>query len=179
MTDTHKRKLLHTRQVQCKGYELDGGLWQVEGRMCDLKSFAMANADRGGRIEVGEPLHDMGLTLTFDRDLVIRQVEAFMDAAPFNRCAQITDAFKVLEGVQLVSGFRARAHELLGGVKGCTHLLELLGPIATTAYQTLWQSENGYSGDDPRVIQKLADNCHTLARDGEVMAPFLAEHSQP
>ena len=28
-------------------------------------------------------------------------------------------------------------------VKGCTHLLELLGTISTTAYQTLWQTENG------------------------------------
>jgi len=178
MSKPDRRKLLHTRNVQCKGYDLGDGLWEVEGRMVDLKSFAMDNEDRGGRIEVGEPLHDLGLSLTFDRDLVIRRVEAFFDAAPFNRCSDITEAFKVLEGVQLVSGFRARSHELLGGVKGCTHLLELLGPIATTAYQTLWQSENGYSGDDPAVLEMLADNCHTLKREGEVMAPLLTQAAQ-
>ncbi len=178
MAQSSRRKLLHTRHVQCKGYELGESLWEVEGRMTDLKSFAMTNQDRGGRIEVGEPLHDMGLSLTFDRDLVIRRVEAFVDSAPFNICADITESFKVLEGVRLVSGFRSRAYELLGGVKGCTHLLELLGPIATTAYQTLWQSEQGYSGDDPAVLEMLADNCHTLKRDGEVMAPLLAEVTQ-
>lgn len=176
MVDTNRRKkLLHTRHIQCKGYELDDGNWQIVGNMTDLKSFPMENRDRGGRIEVGEPLHDISLALTLDRNLVILAVDASIDAAPFSCCADITESFRMLEGLQLVPGFRKRAQSLLGGVKGCTHLLELLGPISTTAYQTLWQSENGYSGDDPEVVGMLADSCHTLARNGDVMAPLLAD----
>lgn len=174
MSDSKRRKLLHTRHVECRGYLVEGGFWEVEGRMTDLKSFSMQNEDRGGVIAAGEPLHDIGLTLTVDRDLVIHKVHTVIDAAPFNGCARITDAFQALLGLQLVPGFNRHAKELLGGVKGCTHLLELLGPIATTAHQTLWQSENGYSGDDPQVAKLLVDSCHSLAREGKVMAPLVA-----
>ncbi|WP_432696069.1 DUF2889 domain-containing protein [Marinobacterium sp. YM272] len=174
MSEQAQRKLLHTRSVECRGYQLDGGLWEIEGRMRDLKSFPMENEDRGG-IAVGEPLHDIALTLTLDRTLLIHRVEATIDASPFRQCPRITGAFKVLEGMRLKSGFTREARDKLGGVNGCTHLLELLGPIATTAFQTLWQSENGYSGDDPGVINAIVDTCHTLARDGEVMQRVLPQ----
>ncbi|SEF90472.1 DUF2889 domain-containing protein [Marinobacterium lutimaris] len=175
MSESGKRKLLHTRQVVCRGYELDNGLWEIEGRMSDVKSFPMENRDRGGLIDVGEPLHDIGLTLTIDRTLKIHHAKAVIDAAPFNQCSGITGAFKRLEGLRLESGFTRKVREILGGVKGCTHLIELLGPISTTAYQTLWQTENGYNGNDPSILHGLADSCHTLARDGDVMAPLLPE----
>ncbi|MEH6650676.1 MAG: DUF2889 domain-containing protein [Motiliproteus sp.] len=174
---THK-KLLHTRQISCQGFELGQGRWQVIGRMADVKSFAMHNPDRGGQISIGEPLHDISLTLTLDRTLLIEAVDAEISAAPFNSCYSISQAFQRLVGLRLLPGFSREAKELLGGVKGCTHLLELLGPIATTAYQTLWQSEEGYNSNDPQVTEFLLNSCHSLRDDGEVvrqMAPSLAK----
>ena len=162
-------KLLHTRQVLCQGFKLDNGLWQVVGSMTDIKSFAMRNPDRGGQIPVGEPLHDISLSLTLDKTLLIRAVEVQIDASPFNVCGQIGGAFQALVGLRLLPGFSRQAKELLGGVNGCTHLLELLGPIATTAYQTLWQSEDGYNSNDPQVTDFLINSCHALAEDGEVV----------
>ncbi len=163
------RRLLHTRQVLCQGYELDKDLWQVIGTLTDIKSFAMRNPDRGGQIPVGDPLHDISLSLTLDRTLTIRAVEASIDASPFKICGQIGGAFQALVGLRLLPGFSREAKALLGGVNGCTHLLELLGPIATTAYQTLWQSEHGYNSNDPQVTDFLINSCHALAEDGEVV----------
>ncbi len=169
MAESGSKKLRHTRQVVCQGFELDNGLWQIEGRMTDIKSFTMRSPYRGGQIPVGEPLHDISLSLTLDAELRIHAVVAGIDAAPFKSCAQISTAFQALVGLRLLPGFSRQAKELLGGVKGCTHLLELLGPIATTAYQTLWQSEQGYNGNDPRVTDFLINSCHALSEDGEVV----------
>lgn len=174
MTDSTMRKLLHTRQVSCRGYQLDDERWEIEGRMVDLKNFPMANRDRGGQIAVGEPLHDISLSLVIDKALRILHVRASIDAAPFNQCANITSAFSVLEGMSLTQGFSRQAKALLGGVQGCTHLLELLGPIATTAYQTLWQSEGGYDVDGPEV-ETLINSCHTWSRDSGAAAKLLSE----
>lgn len=168
---------MHTRQVSCRGYQLDDGCWEIEGRMVDLKTFPMKSPAQDGQIEVGEPLHDMTLSLVIDGSMKIRQVCAEIEAAPFKQCASISGAFRDLEGLCLAPGFLGKARELLGGVNGCTHLLELLGPIATTAYQTLWQGENGYNADDPDVAEMLLDSCHTLARNGVVANLLAAELS--
>ncbi|WP_210397447.1 DUF2889 domain-containing protein [Motiliproteus sediminis] len=173
------RRLLHTRHVVCQGFALDNGLWEIEGRMSDLKSFAMRNPDRGGEIPLGEPLHDITLALTLDAELRIHAVRVAMDATPFKSCAAITGAFQALKGLRLLPGFSRQAKELLGGVKGCTHLLELLAPIATTAYQSLWQSENGYNGDDPAVTGFLINSCHALAEEGEVVQGMAAQLALP
>jgi hypothetical protein len=124
MAESGHKKLLHTRQVVCQGFELDDGLWQIVGRMTDIKSFTMRNPDRGGQIPVGEPLHDISLSLTLDNKLCIHAVDADIEAAPFKSCDQISGAFQALVGLQLLPGFSRQAKELLGGVKGCTHLLE-------------------------------------------------------
>lgn len=172
MNDKSGKTLLHTRQVTCRGYQLADGRWEIIGQMRDLKNFPMENTDRGGIIPVGEPLHDISLTLIIDRSLTIHRARAEIDAAPFSCCPQITDAFVALEGMSLASGFRRRVKDLLGGTKGCTHLLELLGPIATTAYQTLWQSKGGYDSESSEIADRLIDSCHTFARDGAVARVF-------
>nr|WP_314533097.1 DUF2889 domain-containing protein [uncultured Pseudomonas sp.] len=46
-------------------------------------------------------------------------------------------AYGALVGLRIGTGFKQRVAERVGGLKGCTHLTELLGPMATTAIQTL------------------------------------------
>ena len=171
------RQLLHTRTVQCRGYLRSDGNWDIEGRMTDVKSFSMANVDRGGQIEAGEPLHDISLTLTIDRTMTIKAARAAIDYSPFRQCDAITDAFQKLVGLRILPGFSKQVKALFSGTKGCTHLLELLPPISTTAYQTLWQSPNGYEGDDPEVHGFLLNSCHALAADGEVVRSNWPEYA--
>jgi len=44
----------------------------------------------------------------------------------------------------------------VGGVHGCTHLVELLGPIATTAYQTIF-SKKAENIKSPKLNQNQID----------------------
>ena len=48
LTQTVRRKAMHTRVVTCHGYLREDGLWDIEGHMVDTKPYAFANADRGG-----------------------------------------------------------------------------------------------------------------------------------
>ncbi len=71
-----------------------------------------------------------------------------------------------------------RVRERLGGVEGCTHLVELMGPLATTAFQTIFsakhreQRERGNgsekTSDKPRKRPRLLNTCHAFASDSPV-----------
>ena len=37
------RQLLHTRRVTCQGFFREDGLWDIEGRITDEKSYEHAN----------------------------------------------------------------------------------------------------------------------------------------
>lgn len=175
------RQRLHTRRIVCEGFLREDGLWDIEAHLIDTKTYAFANNDRG-TIEPGEPLHEMRLRLTLDDAMVVRGVEAVTEAGPYTVCGAITPAFKVLEGLAIGSGWRRRVHELLGGVKGCTHLVELLGPMATVAFQTLWSAKGrekrakdapDATGDAPPPRKPAyIDGCHALASDG----PIVRDH---
>lgn len=130
-----KRRLLHTRQVSCTGYERDDGLFDIEGSLLDTKG---ADTDFPyGTVPANGVLHYMRIVMTVDRDLVIRRIRTVTDKAPTPVCSDINKAYAALAGIRIGPGFRARVAERIGGVKGCTHLTEMLGPMATTAIQTL------------------------------------------
>lgn len=165
------RKLLHTRTVKCYGYERDDDLWDIEGHMTDIKTYSFPNQDRGGEIRAGEPLHGMWMRLTLDGELRIHDAEASTDWSPFNLCPAIVGRYKQLIGLQIRPGWNLKIRQLFNGINGCTHLTELLGPMATTALQTIHpkrkKERQPKPGDQeqPRII----DSCHALSSAGEVV----------
>ena len=130
------REHLHTREVRCQGFRRADGLWDIEGHLVDTKTYAFDNQWRG-HVEAGVPVHQMWIRLTLDDHRTIQAVEAVTDHSPYEVCGAITPNFQRLVGLRIVPGFTARVKELLGGTEGCTHLVELLGPMATTSYQTM------------------------------------------
>jgi Protein of unknown function (DUF2889) len=169
LTRAAPRTPIHHRQIECRGYRRADGRWDIEGHLTDVKSHAFANVERG-EVRPGEPIHDLWLRLTLDDDLTVIAAEAATAAGPFAVCAAITPAFASLAGLTIGPGWRREVQRRLGGILGCTHLVELLGPLATTAYQTIygWRAR-----DDPRLETdrppRHLDGCHALARDGEVV----------
>lgn len=166
------RELKHTRSIQCHGYKRSDGLWDIEGHLVDTKTYAIPMSERQtGALAPGEPLHEMWLRLTVDIDLVIHEAEAATDWGPYVGCGDITPAFKKLKGLTIKPGFTLKTRELLGGTKGCTHLVELLGPLATTAFQTIYGSRekakpSGADGKRPGLI----DSCHMYDAAGRIVA---------
>src|SRR5476651_905217 len=171
------REHLHTRQVECQGFQRSDGLWDIEGHMTDRKTYSFPSDERG-EVTAGTPIHDMWLRVTLDDGFHIRAIEAVTDGSPFSLCPQITPNFQRLVGLRLGPGFTRKIKELLGGVEGCTHLVELMGPLATTAFQTIFSAKsrerreraNGDAtpADQPPKRPRLIDTCHAFASDSPV-----------
>ncbi|WP_142850133.1 DUF2889 domain-containing protein [Telmatospirillum sp. J64-1] len=163
------REHIHTRKVTCTGYRRADGLWDIEGHMTDVKTYAFPNKDRGG-IAAGEPIHEMWLRVTLDDDMLIHAVEAVTDHSPFTLCPSIAPSFSELKGLRIDKGFMRELRSRFGGRQGCTHLVELFGPLATTAFQTIYplrKKRMETEGKTPRP--GLLDTCHALASDSEVV----------
>lgn len=131
------RELLHRRDIQLRGYQRIDGLFDIEARMTDTKTYRFSNEDRGW-IDPGEALHDMWMRMTVDEDMVIVAFEASTDSSPYAICPAAAPNFARLAGLKIGRGFLRAAAERVGGTEGCTHLRELLQQMATVAFQTLY-----------------------------------------
>ena len=170
---TH-RTALHFRNIECHGYRRGDGLFDVEGRVTDSKTYDFPNQFRG-EIKAGENIHNMSLRLTLDENLVIHEVEAGFESYPYRICPDIAPAFDSLKGLKIGPGWTVKVRALLGKTKGCTHLTELLGPVSTVAFQTIIparQREEKEAGnkDETQPSKPLQLNsCHAYADDSDVV----------
>ncbi len=163
------RELIHKRTIECKGYKRNDDLWDIEGHLIDIKSYEFPNHDRGG-IAAGEPVHDMWLRITVDNDMLIHEAEAVIEASPFNICPNITRNFTQLKGIQIKQGWRRSIKQLVGGIHGCTHLVELLNPLATAAFQTIYPLiSKEMASTNPGKRPLLLGSCHAYASDSLVV----------
>ncbi|HXZ01991.1 MAG TPA: DUF2889 domain-containing protein [Stellaceae bacterium] len=178
------REHIHTRTIDCRGFRREDGLWDIEGHLADTKTYGFSDHFRG-ELPAGTPVHDMWLRITVDDRLVIHAVEAVTEASPYAVCGAIIANFQRLKGLRIYPGFQKQVRDLLGGTEGCTHLVDLLGPLATTAYQTVFPyrareheqrlAREGKPAERPTRKPKLIDSCHAFASDGEVVRYYWPE----
>ncbi|MNN02252.1 hypothetical protein D3C81_1149040 [compost metagenome] len=179
-TDESERTLLHDRWVHCAGYLRKDGLIDIEGCIEDVKTVDCDTLYK--TVQAGEPFHRMRLVLTVDMDFLIHEVKASTDAGPTPICGNIADAYSALKGLTIGPGFKKKAAHLVGGVHGCTHITELLGPMATTLYQTtfdmLHEAESRRVASDPdyqRPRPWVIGTCHAYHPDSDVTRLILRD----
>jgi hypothetical protein len=176
LSESITRNLAHTRVVTCHGYKRDDGLWDIEGRIVDTKPYRFPNKDRGGWIEADEALHDISIRITIDINMTVTDAEAVIDSSPYTYCKCVVATAKNLIGLQIAPGWTLKSKAAMGKNRGCTHLTELLGPVATTAIQTITSeimARSKQSADAPIESASLfLNSCHSLAAD----SPVVKEH---
>ncbi len=164
------RKLKHARAIECTGYEREDGLWDIEGHLVDTKTYVHTRRDGGCERQPGEPVHNMWLRLTIDLDLKIHDVDAVTDDGPYAICGNITPNFKALIGLTIGAGWRREIAARVGGVKGCTHLVELLGPLGTTAFQATGRAREARNAGKPLTKKPYQLNsCHVYKDDADAV----------
>ena len=136
LTPPEPRRLLHRRAIELCGYVREDGLFEVEATLTDTKSYVFSNQDRG-EITPGVPLHGMLSRMTFDAAMLIHRFESVTEFGPYFACPAAAGNFADLAGLTIGRGFIRAANERIGGIKGCTHLRELLGQMGTVALQTV------------------------------------------
>ncbi len=160
---------MHHRRVDVHAYRRDDGLWELEAALVDTKAETFHLRLRG-ELSPGEPVHDMALRVALDERLVIREVAASMDATPFPDCPGAARAFESLVGMRIAPGWMEMVRERVGGVAGCTHLFELLRPLATTAFQSIYP-ERRVRSRRPALL----DTCHGWRAGGEAIGTLYPE----
>ena len=181
---------MHTRRIESQGFRREDGLWDIEARIVDSKPFAYDEPYRGHR-EAESDVHNIAIRLTLDDDFVVRDIEVLMPAVPYPSCSGAIPNFKQLIGAKIGAGWRKAVSAVVGSTQGCTHARELLFPMATVAFQTLfgWEDEADSPEEKQRRAQRegkqgqqagrphFLDGCYSWASNGEVVAKLYPQFS--
>jgi len=167
------RRHLHTRTIKCEGFERDDGLFDIEAQIIDAKTFDTEEPYRGHR-PAGAHVHDMQVRLTLDRSMTVRAIEVTTNHAPYDVCPSVAPGYQALVGAKIGGGWRKAVTEAVGRTRGCTHISELLMPMATVAFQTMgsWKSTPELGAEKPGFI----DGCKAWASDGPVVKKLFPMH---
>ena len=123
----------------------------------------------------------MAIRMTIDEQMTIRAIAAAMDHTPFGECGQGEDPMQKMVGARLGPGWRQAIDANLGGVKGCTHLRELLFNMATAAYQTIFpyrEYERRKAGEKAETVTQPpyhVGRCIAWDVEGPVVARYYPQ----
>lgn len=164
LPDSCPRREIHHRVLDMRAYERADGLYDVEGRVLDRKPYDFVRFSAKEPVPAGEPLHDIWVRLTLDRDYTVRAVAASSDSTPWVICRQAESTLAVLIGERVAQGWSALVKQRLRGAASCTHLMEMLIPLATTAYQAISVMQPREPELSPRI-----DTCYAYGKDRDVV----------
>jgi hypothetical protein len=177
MMDRAEKKA-HERTITMATYPAGEGRVVVEGRLVDrrLSDYFLIT---GEKREAGDIHHMVIRLLVSTGDLSIEDIEVELVSVPREECAAVRDSLAVIKGERIVRGYSDRMKELLGGVKGCTHLVTLLIAMGPAALQGIFSSRAQKPMDlasmvaDPvRVkffMDTLINTCHVWREDGPAL----------
>jgi Protein of unknown function (DUF2889) len=182
------REPVHTRAITTRGFLRADGLWDLEAELLDTRAYSSTTS--GDRFRpAGEPVHHMRIRLTIDDTLTVHAAVAAMPGTPFAECAPAADPFDGLVGAKIGPGWRKQIDAAMGGIRGCTHLRELLGVMATVAFQTVpgyRRHQQRLRGDPPLAATEpdhQMGKCLSWDFDGPVIAriapQFIGYRNKP
>lgn len=174
---TVSRDEVHCRRIEMRGYRRSDGLYDIEGRVTDTKSHPFLRDGNPDPIPPGTHLHDMWVRMVVDQRFVVREVHAVSDATPFPICREAASTLSALVGARIEPGWSKVVKERLGGARSCTHLMELMLPLATAA----WQSMIAVRRSNPAPLDENGrplkiDSCYAYASNREVVKRLWPEH---
>lgn len=174
------REELHCRRIEMRGYRRSDGLYEVEAHLVDTKGHDFKAACSDEIKPTGTHLHDMWLTLVYDKKMVVHEVRTVTDASPYPTCPMAGAQLQALVGLSMTSGWNAEVRKRLGRAENCTHLVGLLGPMASTAFQSM----NPVRADSPQPVDQNGrplkiDSCYAYATSGEVVQRMWPEYYRP
>ncbi len=168
-----KKEKLHARNIEISTYEYEEQKIIVEGFLKDDRFHA-------SRIITGEGfpagvIHHMAIRLLINcSNMMIEDIEAELLSVPREICRETLDCLAPIKGLVITKGFTAKVKKLVGGNKGCSHLVELLLAMAPAAIQgyASYQSKKlvAYSPDRSKMIlQFLVNTCRAWREDGPLV----------
>jgi hypothetical protein len=177
LSNSADRREIHHRVIDMKAFARNDGLFEVQARLVDRKPFPFLRIAKPEPTPAGLPLHDLSIRLTVDRGYVVRGLEAASDVTPFDLCREAERTLLALVGERITSGWSSKVKSVLRGAASCTHLMEMLIPMATTAFQGIrGLAKEGNSSIDAVTTPINLDSCYAYASDREVVRLYWPQH---
>jgi hypothetical protein len=175
-----ERKLAASRTISLNGYAREDGLWDIEAHLVDTRPVGVNHPKYGIAKPAGYPLHEMKIRMTIDDEMLIHNAEAVTIHAPFDGCAVPPGLFPKLKGLSFKKGWKKSVAEIMGGTKGCTHLVELLGNLATIGFQTVASSDDFLAKVDRGEIRPFYINsCYSYKESGPLVKSLYQDLYKP
>ncbi|MBM4312947.1 MAG: DUF2889 domain-containing protein [Deltaproteobacteria bacterium] len=171
-----KGKKCHTRSIQVTTYERDGKRIIVEGVLKDER-FQESHVITGETFPSGV-VHHMAIRLLVDcSTLLIEAVDVDLIAVPREACRETIDCLSQIRGLTVTKGFTAKVKKMAGGVRGCTHLVELILAMAPAVIQGFGAHQSSKpqhfdAGHAKLMVQFLVNTCRIWREDGPLVEIF-------
>jgi hypothetical protein len=167
--DKTQKQKIHTRRVEIATYEGGSDSIIVEGVLTDER-LATSYRPSGEALPPGTVHHMIIRMEVRGPKLVIEDIEVEMPTVPMQECLETLDSLIPIRGLPIVSGFTNRVKDLVGGVKGCAHLVALITAMAPAAVQGAWAVMTGKPRDPatflPGAVERIKDTCRVWRSDG-------------
>lgn len=168
---------IHSRVIQTDIYSVDENAILVEGTLIDnrLHEYYLIS---GEKRDAGI-IHHMIIRLLIEGpDLHIRDVEVEMPGIPRSQCVETINSLEPIKGLKIYSGFTTKVKSLIGGNRGCAHLVALLLAMAPAAVQGFWAQLSRKkvsfksNADKERLTDFMVNTCWVWREDGPVIEQF-------
>ncbi|MGV8058035.1 MAG: DUF2889 domain-containing protein [Smithellaceae bacterium] len=163
-----KGKKYHDRTIEVSSYEYDEHRLVVAGCLTDYLSQEFHLATGETKWPGSGPLHQMIIHLLVNKTtLEIEDIHVEMPAVPYEECLTTMNVMESVKGLKIIGGFTSKVKKLVGGVKGCNHLVALLTAMGPPRHTGIWCQQTAgvsryYAGYFPDAGQQLPD----MARRG-------------
>jgi hypothetical protein len=176
--DTDKHEKIHTRRIEVATYDCGQDGIIVEGKLKDDR-LQEAYRPAGEHVPPGRVHHMIIRMHIRGPNLTIDDIEVEMPTVPYEECIETLTSLEPVKGMQIASGFTNDVKELVGGAKGCAHLVALLVSMASAAVQGAWTAVSRrpaeQSGYRDRAMQAIADTCRVWRKDGPKFKTHLKQ----
>ena len=170
------KKPVHVRQTEIKTYDLGAHQVLVEATLRDTRTPPPSGEPPEGQMVL---VHDLVARIYVQGpDLTIVAVEAEMPHIPRDMCREVLPDIQRLVGIKIISGYTQKVKDLIGDVKGCSHLTHLfivLGPAAVQGYWAAYGRQPGARSLANPAVARVIDSCRVWRRDGPLVRSLAAE----
>jgi hypothetical protein len=163
------KKLVHTREISMRTFNLGGHYIVVEGGLIDHRY----QSRQSKALKRPELVHHMVVRLKVKGPgMLIEQAEAKMPHHPREECPEMLPWIRNLEGLEIAPGYSMKVKKVIGGTKGCAHLTSLIIAMGESAVQGYWSAygmERRKMGLREQTIKKFINTCHLWKEDGPIV----------
>lgn len=171
---------LHLRRLEFRAFSRRDGLFEVHARVTDRKSADFTPLAGGKTVPAGNAVHDLGVRVVFDEHLNVVAIGTTSTAHPYAECPGGGRALQAMVGASMTAGWSREVRARLGGGVACTHLAELLIPLASAAFQALSAVRLARPPRTDAAGRPVKiDSCYAYRADGAIVARLWPEHRRP